>query len=520
MPPFEYQPYRNVYAQSLADLMMQGGQAQAQGLQAAGQEIAQGQRGAGQAWGQMLSGLGTTIGELPQQQQQAQLRQAQMQDLAAQAQVRAAEVRDLQRKESGRQAMAATLPTYTTYDATGKPVIDNEGFANDLITQGFTDEGRAWTKSAAENAKDLETLADSKRTHDLKVAQTFGDLAFNANSQPEFEAGVTRAVALGLLDPNQAKTITDTLNSPNGWDTLRNNLVQYSPEWLDQQKELRKIREVPKESALVTLAPPAGGVGTPTATTLVAAQAKPGTMEDWVSRWRKMATDAKGQPLTDPETQAVDTKAIEAFKLASTEPSTAAALERQAIAERFMAEQQGRTQAFTEAQAGRSELTNKVEQPYLDAREKAQTIRNVVQAARGGNMEAASVQSLLGTLGLITAEGVKRINTTELEQVAGAGDLFTRIRGQIGRLTAGQPLAEPLPTNLIGLADLLDKGAYEKYASGFARTTGRYGLKDERPLPAPSPALTTPPDKEGDVKPVPGHPGQTAVYKNGRWVIP
>jgi hypothetical protein len=99
---------------------------------------------------------------------------------------------------------------------------------------------------------------------------------------------------------------------------------------------------------------------------------------------------------------------------------------------------------------------------------------------------AGAVQSLLATIGLVTAEGVKRINTTELEQVRGAGDLFTRIKGRIGALTAGQPLPPDLQTDLIGLADVLDKGAYEKYMNGFTRATQRYGLKDEQPLSAPS----------------------------------
>jgi hypothetical protein len=265
--------------------------------------------------------------------------------------------------------------------------------------------------------------------------------------------------------------------------------IQQRAEYQTVAQEQRKAGEIklgPEES--LYREPPLGGA--PTA--VITGTPKPGTMDDWVTRWRRMATDAKGQPLTDAETQAVDTKAIDAYKKTTTDPAAAAALERQALAERFMVTQQARTQAFTEAEAGRGELTNKVEQPYLDAREKTQTLRNIVQAAQGGNMEAAAVQSLMGTLGLITAEGVKRINTTELQQVAGAGDLLTRIQGQVSRGLTGNPLPQKLQTDLIGLANLLDKGSYDKYASGFGRITKRYGLKDEQPLPAPPPPVTPP----------------------------
>ena len=81
---------------------------------------------------------------------------------------------------------------------------------------------------------------------------------------------------------------------------------------------------------------------------------------------------------------------------------------------------QRRSQTFTEGQAGRKELTDKVDLPYLDAVEKAETLRSTIAAAKNGNQEAAALTPLLATLGVTTSEGVKRINMAEIATVKGA----------------------------------------------------------------------------------------------------
>src|SRR5581483_3386519 len=150
------------------------------------------------------------------------------------------------------------------------------------------------------------------------------------------------------------------------------------------------------------------------------------------ARYERIQT-AKGlnQPVS-PE-DAAWAKAYVQRKTLGPSATSAAADARQATAE-----------AFTRAEAGRKVLSTDVEKPYLEAREKADTLRTVIAAAQNGNMEAASVTPLLATLGLTTMEGVKRINSTELQQVSGAGSLLTRIQGAAGKLTAGQPLPKKL----------------------------------------------------------------------------
>lgn len=186
------------------------------------------------------------------------------------------------------------------------------------------------------------------------------------------------------------------------------------------------------------------------------------------------------QPLTSDES--AEMKAYQVRKLLGPEAAAANAANQQARAISAQVAQQGRAQDFTEKQAGRVELTTKIEQPYLDAKEKADTLRSVIAASRNGNMMAGSVQSLLGVLGLVTMEGVKRINTTELNQVEGAGSLLERLRGAMGKVVSGQPLSPKIQSDLEELSNVLEKSAEQKYVNGFNTVTKRYRLDDEKPL--------------------------------------
>lgn len=218
------------------------------------------------------------------------------------------------------------------------------------------------------------------------------------------------------------------------------------------------------------------------------------------------------QAIKDGDTEGASkiTQTMKTAAAAKGDPAAIAAANRQAATIAAQIAQQSRAQGFTEAQAGRTELTNKIETPYLDAREKADTLRNVVALAKSGNKEAASVQSLLGVLGLITSEGVKRINTTELDQVAGAGSLFDKIKAKAGKVISGQPLPDDLQNDLVQLSNMLEQSARKKYEQGFKQVKTRYGLKDETAL-----APTGSPDKgtEGSVG------GKPAVwdYRNDQW---
>ena len=110
-----------------------------------------------------------------------------------------------------------------------------------------------------------------------------------------------------------------------------------------------------------------------------------------------LAKRALGQPLTPEEAASV--QAYDERKRTVSDPAQLAADRRSAAAQEAANARQQAGQDFTKQEAGRSALA-KIDAPYDDAVEKANTLRSVIAAAQGGNMQAAGVQSLLGTLGL------------------------------------------------------------------------------------------------------------------------
>lgn len=145
----------------------------------------------------------------------------------------------------------------------------------------------------------------------------------------------------------------------------------------------------------------------------------------------------------------------------------------------------GDQQLFTQQEAGRAALTRDVEKPYHDATAAASALRDIVTSAQAGNKFAASQQSLEGTIATIRAAGLSRINQAEYGVSAGAGNLWDRIQGSLGKQAAGQPMSPELQKDLIDYAGVLEKAAYKRYKDSHGSITKRYKLTDEKPLSEP-----------------------------------
>lgn len=146
---------------------------------------------------------------------------------------------------------------------------------------------------------------------------------------------------------------------------------------------------------------------------------------------------------------------------------------------------------FQMAEVGRKAL-DKAEGTYRTAAQSADELSGFIDAARAGNKVSAQAVPLEGTLAIITSQGVKRINRTEVESIQGAGSLFDTLMGKVGKLVSGQPLPNDIQEDFKKLADLLKKSAYKTYKDTHSSTVKRYGLKDEQPLPDPSAAVSGP----------------------------
>lgn len=138
-----------------------------------------------------------------------------------------------------------------------------------------------------------------------------------------------------------------------------------------------------------------------------------------------------------------------------------------------------------------TEEYGKLGNEYADAQAVSNEMQDFVSLARSGNKVAAAEVPLAGTLQIVTTNGVKRINRTEIDQYQGAGSLFDRISGEVGKLVKGQPI----PANILSDIDALNKnlatGAQRRYADKIGVLNQTYGASFQ-PIQLPSTKTAAP----------------------------
>lgn len=87
----------------------------------------------------------------------------------------------------------------------------------------------------------------------------------------------------------------------------------------------------------------------------------------------------------------------------------------------------------------------KVEDTFTGAQAAADNMNTFINMAKAGNKEAYAYSPVEGVLQINTGRGVKRINRQEIEQYAGAGSLFDRIAGAVGKQVSGASI----PANVL-----------------------------------------------------------------------
>lgn len=211
---------------------------------------------------------------------------------------------------------------------------------------------------------------------------------------------------------------------------------------------------------------------------------KPAKPEADKDKYLQIQTDLKlGKPVP-PEAKAW-AAAYEQDKKLTVDTSGANAAARQGESERITNTRLDKTEKFAKQQAGRAILSNKVDEPWEAAKSKAALLKGIVALAQGGNMTAGAIQSLVGTMTTLTAEGIKRINTPEIATFQSAGSLLRKTQNEIGALKEGQPLSDGAQQDLLKIADALTKNAHDEYASKFKEIKTRYELDDEKMKPLP-----------------------------------
>lgn len=490
MPPFQYEPYHNPYVAPMTALIQAPGQIEAQKAVAIANAQAAAAQQRGQAWAGAAQNIGQTVAAIPAQMQQQKLDALKMQDIQGQIAERNARAAEMQRANAaitaGEHAIKASVdPT------TGK--VDHAKAADLWEQAGFPTQANAYRESVQKTQQTAQAIEEGQQKLDAgkrQMQQGYADhlaelgaagLEKLNTADPlharDYAMGlVANAASHGLVDPDAAKQmLAQTAQaSPDQLAGIYQKLVDASltvkermvADALKKAETAKNTAEAAKLNAEAAAGP------------------KPSAEQDKQRYLAIQQAISLKQPIS-PADQAF-AASYEKEKTLGVDATAAAAGIRQANAIEAQTAQQGRAQNFQVQQEGRKELTEKVETPYQTAQASAQTLRDVVAAAKNGNKVAASLQSLETTMSAIRAQGLNRINSAEIGVTADAGNLWDRIVGKVGKLDAGQPVPADLQKDMQQFASILEKAAYKKYSEGFSSITKRYNLNDEKPLAGPT----------------------------------
>lgn len=111
---------------------------------------------------------------------------------------------------------------------------------------------------------------------------------------------------------------------------------------------------------------------------------------------------------------------------------------------------------------------DKLDAEYNSARTATEALGHMLDLAASGNKAAGSNLPLVGVETVNAINGIKRINSAEINQYGSAGSLLDEIKGKIGKLTSGQPIPADVLSDIRELHQALGEQSYEKYTSGLA----------------------------------------------------
>lgn len=531
MPPFQYEQYRSPYVGAISDLIQAPSQAYAHAAQQVGQAQANAQLQSGNAWAGAAEQIGAIPGQIVKQQQEQKVQQ---QTAALRSQQLAAGAEQLQERQAA--AKMATTINQLQANAMETQPDGTQTMNRALLRQGFTN-SNVPIDLQEKTFKSLDEVDSSLQKFTALKVDHLADLAHAILTNPHgvtpesFAMGAALAQANGLVDTKQLTPLIDAISKGGDITTILQQVRGLSEKYKDINKPivvgeggslLSPTGEVigqgqPKPPTEAELALRASGGDAGKAMSLL--KPPPQVTEASLDQQAQalLTKRAQGQQLSPDETAQL--QAYQERKRTVSDPAALAASARQAASQEGQIAQQKRSQDFQEAQAGRHELTEKVEQPYQTAIASANTLRETVAAARAGNKVAGSLQALETTMAAIRAQGLNRINSTEIGVTSGAGNLWDHAMAAIGKATTGQPIPANIQKDMEEFAGILEKSAYDKYTQGHTAITTRYGLKDEKPLPPPSATgASAAPDLSGLTA---GH-GRTFTdgpYKGQTWTI-
>ena len=510
-------------ADSIANLIIQQGairgqqaqqvaDAQARAQVASAQAQAQAQQASGQIWGQTIQHLG----QLPLQTFQAvqQQKTAALDQQQKQLQIQRAQ-QVIAGEKAGQGLWSRILQPDGSLDASG--LMKDPAFA-----QMLPEQQQAFLKQVDDFDTIHQKFTQQRTDHAAQIADTALKAA-QQSGQPLSVLGASlwlnSAAQSGIATPDDVKKIQTGLvagaDPTKLFQTIRAQGSQFKP----------KPTIVPAGGSVFDETNPSGGAlftapaepgkgdytingqrfhadGTPIGPP-VPKQTEPKTPDQFASFQDAYAANALGigKPWADltPEQKLAG---IEHFKTITTDASATAAADRLATTIGAQIASQKRGQDFQIAETGRTKYADEVAKPYRAALQSAQTLRDVVEAAKAGNNIAGAMQNLQTAMTMIRDNGLNRINAQEIGAPAAAGSLWQRLQGRLGALTSGasKSVSPDLQRDMVQFADLLEKQATANYRKGRSSVLGTY------------PGVTLPDESSGGATGGPGQPVQVGGF--------
>ena len=109
----------------------------------------------------------------------------------------------------------------------------------------------------------------------------------------------------------------------------------------------------------------------------------------------------------------------------------------------------------------------------------ASDLGELIGEAKGGNKAAVRIVPLQGALEINTAQGVHRINRTDIDQVAGAGSWFDKVNGELGGALTGKNIPDNVLDDIQKMQDVITKNARTLHQNSVQTINKTYGSKFE-----------------------------------------
>lgn len=323
--------------------------------------------------------------------------------------------------------------------------------------QGLQTHFATLAEHAAKTGADQIKIDEDKNNKFLALHDT----ALGLDDQQLAQAWPQIYAQIATLDPNAAKSLnpeqppskSDILVSRASHQTLGYNLAQ--------ETEKRAKAKADEEAAAAARAAKLG-INTQLesdARTPVVQATSAATLAD-----PNLLTPAERGAETDRQAAAAATKANEEANRALTQRGQDLTNAR-AIEGRDVSAIPGLANVPKALQAPAAAAFSKSSLAYADAKASADELQGVINLVRAGNKAAGSNLPMLGVGSLNAINGIKRMNSAEINQYKGAGSLLDSITGKISGLALGQPIPKDVLDDIESLHKKLAEGAYSKHAA-------------------------------------------------------